>query len=378
VEITPFTIAVPEDDVRDLVTRLANTRWPDDVATDWSRGVPTTYARQLVEYWASGFDWSAQERSLNAFPQFTTSIDGQTIHFVHVRSTVPSATPLLMVHGYPSSFVEFTRMIGPLVDPEAHGGRAEDAFHVVVPSLPGFGFSTPLKPGWAIQQTAAAFDSIMQALGYDRYGVHGGDVGAGISESLCVQAGDRVIGSLVPTDPGAIATEYTPSTDHLTEAEQERLDALKAARVEDFGYIAVQTTRPQSIAYGLTDSPAMQMTWIVEKVKEWTNPAKPLPEDAVELDHLLTLVSVYWFGKGGAGAANFLYETAHAAQAWGLTHDRPQGFVSFGEEPLVRRILDPEQTLPYWNEHPEGGHFPAMEVPDLLVGDLRAFFAGVR
>jgi pimeloyl-ACP methyl ester carboxylesterase len=378
VEITRFTVAVPKSDVRDLVARLANTRWPDDVATDWSRGVPTTYGRRLAEYWANEFDWSAQERKLNTFPQFTTSIDGQTIHFVHVRSTVPNATPLLMVHGYPSSFVEFTRMIDPLVDPEAHGGRAEDAFHVVVPSLPGFGFSTPLQPGWAIQQTAAAFDQIMQALGYDRYGVHGGDVGAGISESLCVQAGDRVIGSLVPTDPGAIATEYTPPTDHLTAAEQERLGRLKAARVEDFGYIAVQTTRPQSIAYGLTDSPVMQLTWIVEKVKEWTNPAKPLPEDAVELDHLLTLVSVYWFGKGGAGAANFLYETAHAAQAWGLTHDRPQGFVSFGEEPLVRRILDPEQVLPYWNEHPEGGHFPAMEVPDLLVGDLRAFFAGVR
>jgi pimeloyl-ACP methyl ester carboxylesterase len=378
VEITPFTVAVPESDVRDLNTRLASTRWPEDVASDWSRGVPTSYARRLTEYWANGFDWTAQERNLNTFPQFTTSIDGQTIHFVHVRSSVPDATPLLMVHGYPSSFVEFSRMIGPLVDPEAHGGRAEDAFHVVVPSLPGFGFSTPLKSGWAIQQTAAAFDQIMGALGYERYGVHGGDVGAGISESLCVQAGNRVIGSLVPTDPGAIATEYTPPTDHLTEAEQERLRGLKAGRVEDFGYIAVQTTRPQSIAYGLTDSPVMQLTWIVEKVKEWTDPAKLLPEDAVDLDHLLTLVSVYWFGKGGAGAANFLYEAAHAAAAWGLTHDRPQGFVSFGAEPLIRRILDPEEKLPYWNEHPEGGHFPAMEVPDLLVGDLRAFFAGLR
>jgi epoxide hydrolase len=378
VEITPFTVAVPESDVRDLNTRLASTRWPEDVASDWSRGVPTSYARRLTEYWANGFDWTAQERNLNTFPQFTTSIDGQTIHFVHVRSSVPDATPLLMVHGYPSSFVEFSRMIGPLVDPEAHGGRAEDAFHVVVPSLPGFGFSTPLKSGWAIQQTAAAFDQIMGALGYERYGVHGGDVGAGISESLCVQAGNRVIGSLVPTDPGAIATEYTPPTDHLTEAEQERLQGLKAGRVEDFGYIEVQTTRPQSIAYGLTDSPVMQLTWIVEKVKEWTDPAKLLPEDAVDLDHLLTLVSVYWFGKGGAGAANFLYEAAHAAAAWGLTHDRPQGFVSFGAEPLIRRILDPEEKLPYWNEHPEGGHFPAMEVPDLLVGDLRAFFAGLR
>ena len=377
-EITPFTVAIPEHEVQDLFTRLGNTRWPDDTTTDWTRGVPSSYARTLVDYWTREYDWAAQERNLNSFPQFTTSIDGQTIHFVHVRSAVPDATPLLMVHGYPSSFVEFTRMIGPLVDPEAHGGRAQDAFHVVVPSLPGFGFSTPLVQGWAIQQSAAAFDKIMGALGYERYGVHGGDVGAGIAESLCVQAGDRVIGSLVPTDPGAIATEYTPPTDHLTDAEKARLDGLKAARVEDFGYIAVQTTRPRSIAFGLTDSPVMQLTWIAEKVKEWTDPARTLPEDAVDLDHLLTLVSVYWFGKGGGGAANFLYEAAHAAAAWGLTHDRPQGFVAFGEEPLVRRILDPEQQLPYWNEHAQGGHFPAMEVPDLLVGDLRAFFAGLR
>ena len=218
----------------------------------------------------------------------------------------------------------------------------------------------------------------MQALGYERYGVHGGDIGAGIAEQLCIQAGDRVIGSLVVTDPGAIATEYTPPTDHLTRPSRRASQGLKAARAEDFGYLALQTTRPQSIAYGLTDSPVAQLTWIVEKFQEWTDPAKALPEDAVDLDQLLTLVSVYWFGKGGAGAANFLYEAAHAAAAWGQTHDRPQGFVAFGDEPLIRRILDPENALPYWNEHARGGHFPAMEVPDLLVDDLRAFFASLR
>lgn len=377
-KISPFTVAVPEAEVRDLVRRLESARWPDDVGPGWTRGVPVAHARRLADYWAGDYDWSAQERDLNRFPQFTTQIDGQTIHFLHVRSRVPNATPLLLLHGYPSSFVEFARMIEPLVDPEAYGGRAEDAFHVVVPSLPGFGFSTPLVAGWAIQQSAAAFDRIMGALGYERYGVHGGDVGAGLAESLCVQAGERVIGSLVVTDPGVIATEYTPPTDHLTEAEQQRHQELKAARVEDFGYLAVQTTRPQSIAYGLTDSPIMQLTWIVEKVREWTDSAKPLPEDAVDLDQLLTLVSVYWFGKGGGGAANFLYEAAHAAPAWGMTHDRPQGFAAFGREPLMRRILDPEERLPYWSEHPVGGHFPAMEQPDLLVGDLRAFFAGLR
>ena len=375
-EISPFTIDVPEVEVRDLRARLANTRWPVDVAEDWSRGTPASYARGLVERWASAFDWRAAEQRLNAFPHYVADVDGQPIHFVHVRSAVPDATPLLLAHGYPSSFVEFTRMIDPLVDPEAHGGRAEDAFHVVIPSLPGFGFSTPVtRPGMGIKQAAAAFDAIMQELGYERYGVHGGDVGAGIAEELSILAGTRIIGSLVVTDPGAIATEYTPPTDHLTPEEQERLQSLKGARAEDFGYLALQTTRPQSIAYGLTDSPVMQLTWIVEKVREWTDPSRDLPEDAVDLDHLLTLVSVYWFGKGGAGAANFLYEAMHAEASWGRTHDRPQGFVSFGEEPLVRRVLDPNHERAYWNEHAVGGHFPAMEQPDLLVGDLRAFFA---
>jgi pimeloyl-ACP methyl ester carboxylesterase len=378
VEITPFTVNVPDADVLDLQTRLANTRWPAEPVTDWSRGVPPSYARKLADTWANRYDWRAEEAGLNTFPQFMARVDGQAIHFVHVRSQVAGATPLLLAHGYPSSFVEFNRMIGPLADPEAHGGRAEDAFHVVVPSVPGFGFSEPAVPGWGIQQTANAFDAIMQELGYERYGVSGGDVGAGIAEQLCLLAGERIIGSLVVTDPGAIATEYVPPTDHLSDEERERHAALKAARAEDFGYIAVQTTRPQSIAYGLTDSPVMQLTWVVEKVKEWSAPAKELPEDAVDVNHLLTLVSVYWFNQGGAGAANFLYETAHAPQAWGATHDRPQGFVSFGHEPLVRRILDPEHHLAYWNEHPEGGHFPSMEVPDLLVGDLRAFFAGLR
>lgn len=378
-EVTPFSIAIPKTAVDDLTMRLEKTRWPSDVANDWRRGVPTSYARKLADHWAHDYDWSTQEARLNAYPQFTTSIDSQRIHFVHVRSAVPGAMPLLLAHGYPSSFVEFTRMIDPLVDPGAHGGRAEDAFDVVAPSLPGFGFSTPVaQPGWGIKRTATAFDQLMRGLGYERYAVSGGDIGAGVAEELCILAGERVIGSLVVTDPGAIATEFTPSTDHLTPDEKERLNGLKAARAEDFGYLQLQMTRPQSIAYGLTDSPVAQLTWIVEKFREWTDPAKELPEDAVDLDQLLTLVSVYWFGEGGAGAANFLYEAMHAEASWGQSHDRPQGFVAFGIESLTRRILDPEEKLAYWNEHAAGGHFPAMEAPEALVGDLRTFFASLR
>jgi epoxide hydrolase len=378
-QIHAFTIDIPQAEIDDLKARLARTRWPADVVEDWSRGTPTAYARKAAARWANDFDWRRHEARLNEFPQFTATIDGQVFHFVHARSSVPDATPLLLAHGYPSSFVEFIPMIGPLVDPAAHGGRDEDAFHVVIPSLPGFGFSTPVtRDGIGLKQAATAFDAIMRALGYEQYGVHGGDIGAGIAEELSILAGARILGSLIATDPGAIATEYTPPTDHLTPDEQEQLAKLKADRSEDFGYLAIQTTRPQSVAYGLSDSPIMQLTWILEKVREWTDPARELPEDAVDMDELLTLVTVYWFGGGGAGAANFLYETMHSEASWGRTHDRPVGFVSFGREPLVRRVLDPNHERAYWNEHGEGGHFPAMEQPDLLVDDLRAFFAGLR
>ncbi len=215
----------------------------------------------------------------------------------------------------------------------------------------------------------------MQALGYDRYAVFGEDVGAGVSEQLCLDAGDRVLGSIAATDPGSIATQYTPPTDHLTDEEREHHERLKDARTEDFGYLALQTTRPLSVAYGLTDSPIAQATWIVEKFQEWTDPDRALPEDAVDLDALLTLITVSWFGRAGDGAANMLYEAAHAQVAWGRSHDRPQGITAFGDEPLMRRILDPDGHLAFWNEHRHGGHFPAMEAPDELVGDLRAYFA---
>jgi epoxide hydrolase len=215
----------------------------------------------------------------------------------------------------------------------------------------------------------------MQSLGYDRYAVFGEDVGAGVSEQLCLDAGDHVLGSIAATDPGAIATQYTPPTDHLTAEEHEHHERLKDARTEDFGYLALQTTRPLSIAYGLTDSPIAQATWIVEKFQEWTDPRAGLPEDAVDLDALLTLVTVSWFGRAGDGAANMLYEAAHAQAAWGRHHDRPQGMAAFGEEPLMERILNPDGHLAFWREHPRGGHFPAMEAPDELVGDIRAYFS---
>jgi pimeloyl-ACP methyl ester carboxylesterase len=374
--IRPFKIAIPQKELKDLQDRIKNTRWPNEMAgAGWKRGLPLDYTKKLADYWRTKFDWRAQEAKLNEFSQFVTEIDEQTIHFLHLRSSEPNAIPLLLCHGYPSSFVDFIQMIDPLVNPATSGSGTEQAFHVVIPSLPGFGFSTPvIGVGWEITRMAKAFDQIMRQLGYERYGVHGGDIGAGICEQLCIQGGERIIGSLINTDPGAIATEFTPPSDHLNDDEKERLQQMKAARREDFGYIQIQATRPQTIAYSLTDSPVGQMAWIVEKFKEWTDPTKELPEDAVDIDQLLTNVNIYWFGRGGAGAAHFMYESMHAAPAWGQTHNRPQGFVTFGNDPLVRRLLDPEHKLAYWNEHDYGGHFAAMETPQQLVNDIRTFF----
>lgn len=374
-DIVPYEIAIEADEVADLHERLAWTRWPADLTDAWNRGTPVGYARRLADRWRTGYDWPAQQDRLNRMPQFLADVYGQPIHGLHVRSRAQDATPLLLCHGYPTSFAEFAGIAPSLAAPDDGG----PAFHVVVPSMPGFGFSTPLSGhGWDIARTAGAFDRIMRALGYERYAVFGEDVGAGVAEQLCLDAGERVIAALVATDPGVIATAYTPPTDHLDAAERERHEGLKAARAEDFGYLQVQSTRPLSVAYGLTDSPAMQLTWIVEKFHEWTDPAHDDPAGAVDVDELLTVVSVSWFGRAGDGAANLLYEAAHASAAWGRTHDRPLGMVAFGEEPLMRRILDPGGRLAYWGEHPRGGHFPAMERPGELVGDIRAFLASVR
>lgn len=377
-DIRPTTIAIPDAELADLRARLERTRWPAALTEDWARGTPVSYAQRLVRYWLEDYDWRAEEARLNRLPQFLADVDGQPIHGLHVRSTDDAAVPLLLLHGYPSSFVEFAGIAPMLAERPGltAGVGPAPAFHVVAPSMPGFGFSTPLTShGWDIARTARAFDELMQALGYERYAVFGEDVGAGVSEQLCLDAGDRVLGSIAATDPGAIATQYTPPTDHLTAEEHERHERLKDARSEDFGYLAVQTTRPLSIAYGLTDSPVAQATWIIEKFQEWTDPRARLPEDAVDLDALLTLVTVSWFGRAGDGAANMLYEAAHAQAAWGRQHDRPQGMSAFGDEPLMERILNPDGHLAFWNEHRRGGHFPAMEAPDDLVGDIRAYYA---
>ena len=260
-DIRPFRIEVPESDLDDLKDRLARTRWPIDLpGVGWTPGVPVEYLKELVAYWRTGYDWRAREAELNSFPQFTTVIDGQTIHFLHVRSPETNALPLVVTHGYPSSIAEFEYLIGPLTDPGAHGGDPADAFHVVAPSLPGFGFSSPLQDtGWESTRTAKAWVELMHRLGYERYGAHGGDIGAGVSGDLGIHDPDRVVGAHVNTDPTALALiggMLPDETEDLTDAQKRRLRELRGWEADGRGYLQIQSTRPRTLAYGLNDSPA--------------------------------------------------------------------------------------------------------------------------
>jgi pimeloyl-ACP methyl ester carboxylesterase len=382
-EIRPFRIEISDDDLDDLRARLENARWPAEFAGDgWDRGVPVSYLRRIADHWRTTFDWRAQEARLNAFPQFETTIDGQSIHFLHVRSPEPDALPLVISHGYPSSIAEFTDLIGRLTDPRAHGDDPSVAFHVVVPSIPGFGFSTPLaETGWNLSRTAKAIVELMRRLGYERYGAHGGDIGAGISGMLAAYDEAHVVGTHVLSDPlvlGLIEGMLPADTSGFSEADQARLAGLAEYGKEGRGYLQIQGTRPMTVGYGLGDSPIGQLAWIVEKFREWTDATKELPEDAVDLDQLLTNVSIYWFTRSGVSAANFIYEAAHSFD-WPGETSVPSAWAVFNDpDGIIRRVLDPEHQVGHWSEFDRGGHFAAMEAPDLLAGDLRSFFGGLR
>jgi epoxide hydrolase len=375
-DIRPFKIDISNAELDDLRARLARTRWPQAPGYDgWSRGVPRDYLQSLATYWADGFDWRAQERSLNELPQFVTEIDGQQIHFVHVRSPEPDAQPLILTHGWPSSPVEFLRVLAPLADPRANGGDPADAFHVIAPSLPGYGFSTPVsEPGWGnLFRVAQAWAELMERLGYERYAVHGTDVGSGVAGMLPMVAPGRVSGTHVTGTVAAMPFGPPLELTGLAGAERERAERFNSYREDGLGYLHMQSTRPQTLAYSLNDSPVGQLAWIVEKFREWTDPAANLPEDAVDRDQLLTGVSVYWFTGSGFSSAQFGYEASHAGE-WPEPSATPQGWAVFGDTGIIRRLVDPEQAIAHWSEFDRGGHFPAMEVPDLLVADLRAFF----
>lgn len=380
-EITPFRIEIPQTDLEDLLDRLATTRWPaPSVAEDWTKGVPLSYVRGLAEYWRDTYDWRQQEALLNEHPQATTVIDGQQIHFLHVRSPQPEALPLIMTHGWPGSVAEFLDVIGPLTDPGAHGGDPADAFHLVIPSLPGFGFSGPTtEPGWTTTRIAAAWVELMHRLGYERYGTQGGDIGADVAPKVALAAPDRVVGVHVNGDPGPMP--YPPfdpdDVAQLSDRERARLDHITQFMADEFGYIAVQSTRPQTLAYGLTDSPVGQLAWIVEKFKSWSYPTTGLPEESVDRDLLLTNVMIYWLTRTAGSSANVGYAEADW-QSQAKQGTVPTGVAVFHFDIGIRMYAGRAHNITHWSEFDTGGHFAAMEEPALLVDDVRTFFRTVR
>lgn len=372
-EIRPFTIDIPQADLDDLRERLSRTRLPRQLpGAGWERGVPAGHLAELIDHWATAYDWRAHEAELNAHPQFVTTIDGQDIHFLHVRSPEPDATPLALTHGWPGSVVEFLDVIGPLSDPRAHGGDPADAFHLVIPSLPGFGFSAPLaEGGWTLGRIARAWAELMARLGYARYGAQGGDWGSGVSRELGRIDAEHVIGvhvNYLLTFPSGRPGEL----DGLGGDDLKRLEALDRFRGELGGYMAIQTTRPQTPAFGLADSPAGQLAWIAEKFQEWT-------EHGVDRDRMLTNVSLYWLTNTADSAAQIYWEFAHA---WSMPErsPTPTGVAVFPYDiaPPVRRLAERTDRITHWTEFGHGGHFAAMEQPEALVGDVRAFFRSLR
>ncbi|GAB3951971.1 epoxide hydrolase family protein [Streptomyces sparsus] len=373
--VTPFRLGFPDADLSDLRERLARTRWPDaETVGDWSQGVPLAYLRELCEHWQHRHDWRAAERRLNDVPQFRTEIDGLGIHFLHVRSPHPHAVPLLLSHGWPGSVLEFLDLLGPLTDPAAYGGDPADAFHVVCPSLPGFALSDkPTSTGWTVERTAAAWAELMGRLGYERFAAHGVDWGSFLTGVLGETVADRLIGIHLAMPFAGPPAEQV----ELDARDLAGLAALKEFQQQEGAYSAVQATRPQTLAYGLTDSPAAQLAWMVEKYWAWSDHDGDL-EKVVDRDRLLDLVTLAWLARTGASSARIYWES-HNRMALGPV-PVPTACSVFPKDARMPRAWCEGRfsDLRRWTDHESGGHFPALEQPDLLVSELRSFFRTLR
>ncbi|MFD9445344.1 epoxide hydrolase family protein [Streptomyces sp. NPDC060006] len=380
--VHPFRIDIAQPELDALHAKLDAARWPAPLPGDgWDTGVPVSWLRELADHWRHGYDWRRAERELNEFPQFTTVIDGQRIHFLHVRSSEPDATPLILTHGWPGSVVEFLDLIGPLTDPRAHGGDPSDAFHVVIPALPGFGFSGPTsEAGWDTTRIARAWAELMRRLGYRRYGAQGGDIGAAVAPELGRVAPGHVIGVHVNGGPGPMPPMPLPEAERaaLTDLERDRIGRIEAFMREEFGYIAIQSTRPQTVGHGLTDSPVGQLGWIMDKFREWTHPRPTLPEQVIDRDRLLTNVMLYWLTRTAASAAYVGYAQQAAWGAPKANSGVPTAAIVFAHDVGIRRYAERENTIVRWTDVDRGGHFAALEEPGTLTGDIREFFRSLR
>jgi len=380
-EVRPFRIDIPQADLDDLQERLARTRWANELPPEptegkvqtgpvplgWEYGVPLAYVKRLVARWRNGYDWRAWEARLNSYPQFTTEIDGQNIHFLHVRSPEPEATPLILTHGWPNSVVEYLDLIGSLTDPRSHGGDPADAFHVVIPSMPGFGFSGPTtEKGWNRYRIAAAWVELMRRLGYDRYGAHGNDGGSQVSPEVGRLAPEHVIGVHVTqifSFPSGDPAEF----EGLTQEDMQFLQFLQSFNEEMSGFAKLLATKPQNVAHALADSPAGQLAWSAQLLSGTSE------------DHVLTNVSIYWLTNTSASANRMYYEDGHAEHPTEPT-TAPIGLASFANDfkPLRRFAERDHRNIVSWNNYDRGGHWAAQDAPDLLLHDIRQFFRSLR
>lgn len=377
----PFTIDVPDAVLDDLHRRLDATRWPDQApGTPWELGIPVEVVREAVDHWRHRYDWRAREARMNAWPNFVTTAAGERVHFLHVRSPHDAATPLVMTHGWPGSFVEFLDVIGPLTDPVAHGGRVEDAFHVVVPSMPGYGFSGPtVQPDFHVDRVADAVAEVMEQLGYERYLAQGGDWGAIVTRRLGEAYPDRLLGvhfNMLFAFPGP---DDTDAMEGVTPEELERMGASGARIANGTGYMAIQSTKPQTLAYGLTDSPAGLAAWILEKFDAWSDLDPGGIAATYGWDRLLDNVMVYWVTNTAGSAARLYAESTRAgngaAQAWSGRVEVPTGHALYPFELLQtpRVWADRRYRIVHWAPQERGGHFAAFERPEAFVRDLRTF-----
>jgi pimeloyl-ACP methyl ester carboxylesterase len=386
--IDRFVIAVDDAMLVDLKARLARTRWPDQIeGSGWEYGVPLSYMKDLVEHWRTKYDWRTEEKKLNQLDQFMTHIDGLDIHFVHVRSKEKQALPLVITHGWPGSFVEFQKIIGPLTDPVAHGGKAEDAFHVVCPSLPGFGFSSkPTERGWSSQRMAEVIAKLMARLGYERYGAQGGDWGAGVTRWLAGQDGGHCIGGH-SNFPGGGPPMEDPMRG-VTPQEMERVQQRRKELADHYGYSSIQGSRPLTLGYALNDSPAGLAAWIVDKFWAWSDHGGNL-DNSFTKDELITNVMIYWVTGTMPSSTRIYFESSHnLPRPKSMTpfqspgKPAPMGYALFPKEINVPPRAWVERAsggkLFHWTEMPRGGHFAAMEQPAMLVEDVRTFFRKVR
>jgi pimeloyl-ACP methyl ester carboxylesterase len=376
--VSPFRIAVPDAVLSDLQSRLRNTRWPEaELVDDWSQGAPIKWIKDVCTYWAGQYDWRKREAALNRFAQFTTAIDGLDIHFIHARSPHPQAMPLIITHGWPGSVVEFHKVIEPLVDPVAHGGNAADAFHVICPSLPGFGFSgKPTTTGWGVDRIAKTWAALMDRLGYAHYGAQGGDWGSAVTTALGALDGEHCAGIHI-----TLAMGTRPNVEGKPTPEEVRaLEGIKYYADWDSGYSKQQSTRPQTVGYALTDSPSGQAAWILEKFWAWTD-CNGHPENIFTRDELLDNVMLYWVTASAASSARLYWESFGPKRRTAHTVKVPTGVAVFPKEIVtpVRKWMEASYAnITHWSEMPKGGHFAAFEQPDLFVKEVRDYFRRIR